>query len=122
MDRYNEALIHHKKALSIADQIGNTSEIIRAHLGMADIDVGMGRYPVAVERCETALRLGRVIGDPQLEAQALTSMAHVTALTKGHDAARIYWRQAHDLFSQMGITPEIEAARTQLQSSDLATS
>jgi DNA-binding SARP family transcriptional activator/Tfp pilus assembly protein PilF len=120
MDRYNEALIHHKRALSIADQIGNTSEKIRAHLGIADIEVSMGRYPAAAEKCETALRLGRTIGDPQLEAQALTSIAHVTTLTRGHDAARIYWRQAYNLFYQMGITPEIEAARLHLQPSDLA--
>jgi DNA-binding SARP family transcriptional activator/tetratricopeptide (TPR) repeat protein len=120
MDRFNEALIHHKRALSIADQIDNTSEKVRAHLGIADIDVSMGRYPVAAERCETALRLGRSIGDPQLEAQVLTSIAHVTTLTRGRDAARIYWRQAYDLFNQMGIIPEIEAARIHLQLSDLA--
>jgi DNA-binding SARP family transcriptional activator/tetratricopeptide (TPR) repeat protein len=120
MDRYNEALIHHKRALSIAEHTGSTSEKIRAYLGMADIDVGMGRYPAAAERCETALRLSRTIGDPELEAQALTSLTHVTTFTKGRDAARIYWRQAHDLFTQMGITPEIEAARTHLHPDDIA--
>jgi DNA-binding SARP family transcriptional activator/tetratricopeptide (TPR) repeat protein len=122
MEKYNEALIHYKMAMSIAEEIGNTGEKIRAQLGIADTDVGMGRYPAAAENYQTACRLARNINDPYLEAQALTGIAQVTNLTKGHDAARIYWRQAYDLFSQMGIVPEIEAVRIRLGMIDLADS
>jgi tetratricopeptide (TPR) repeat protein len=120
MEKYNQALIHHKMAMSIAERIESTGEIVRAHLGMAEIEADLGSFPAAEERFWKGFQLARSIDDPLLEAQALSGIARVTSLTKGHDAARIYWRQAHDLFTQMGIAPEIEAMRIRLDLIDLA--
>jgi hypothetical protein len=30
-------------------------------------------------------------------------MAETLLVTQGHGAAKIYWRQAHDIFSQLGV-------------------
>lgn len=120
MDKYNEALIHHRMALAIANQIGNAAEEIRAHHGIADVDASMGRYSAAAEKYQMVCQLARNIGDPHLEAKALTGIAHVTNMTKGYDAARIYWWQAYDLFTEMGITPQIDAVRIHLELADLA--
>jgi len=122
MEQYNEALIRHRSAMAIAKSINNTGEKVRAMLGIADVHVGVGEYPAAAENYRAARRIARQISDPYLEAQALSGMAHVTNLTKGHDAARILWRQAYDIFVQLNIVPEIEAIRIRLEAIDLADS
>ncbi|WP_308206204.1 AfsR/SARP family transcriptional regulator [Actinoallomurus spadix] len=120
MEQYDEALTRHRSAVAVARTINNTSEKIRGMLGIADVRVCMGQYPIAVRDYRAARRLAQQIGDPHLEAQSLSGLAHVTSLTKGHDAARIYWRQAYDLFLQLNIVPEIEAVKVRLDLIDLA--
>ncbi|WP_345351376.1 AfsR/SARP family transcriptional regulator [Actinoallomurus liliacearum] len=120
LEQYNEALIRHRSAVAVARTINNTSEKIRGTLGIADVRVCTGQYPVATDDYRAARRLAQQIGDPYLEAQALNGLGHVTSLTKGHDAARIYWRQAYDLFLQLNIVPEIEAVKIRLDIIDLA--
>lgn len=122
MEKYNEALIHHRMAFSIAEEIESAGEQIRARLGIARTDLGMGRYARAAENYEEGRRLARQVSDPSLEAQALTGLAQVANLTEGHEAARIHWRQAYDLFDQMGNDAEAEAVRLRLEIIDLAES
>lgn len=122
MEKFREALTRHRSAMAVAKTFNNTSEKIRAILGIADVHVGLGNFSPAAENYRTARRMARAIGDLYLEAQALNGIAHVTNLTKGHGAARIYWRQAYDLFSQLNIVPEIEAVRIRLDLLDLADS
>ena len=122
MEQYNEAMARHRSAMAVAKTIGNTSEKVRAMLGIADVQVGVGQYSGAIENYRASRRLARHIGDPNLEAQALSGIAHVTNLTRGSDAARIYWRQAYDLFSQLNIVPEMEAVRIRLDLIDLTDS
>lgn len=122
MEKFKEALARHRSAMAVAKTFNNTSEKIRAILGIADVHVGLGRFPAAAENYRTARRMARHIGDPYLEAQALSGIAHVTNLTKGHSAARIYWRQAYDIFLQLNIIPEVEAVRIRLDLIDLAES
>jgi len=119
MEQYNDALVRHHSAMVVAKTINNASEKVRAMLGIADIRVGTGQYPLAVDNYRAARRLARQISDPYLEAQALSGLAHVTSLTKGHGVARIYWRQAYDMFSELNIVPEIEAIRVRLELIDL---
>jgi DNA-binding SARP family transcriptional activator/tetratricopeptide (TPR) repeat protein len=119
-ERFNESLGHHRRALSIADEIGSTFERTRAIIGTADAEVGAGRYAPALRDYWAARGLARDIGDPYLEAQALSGIARATQHTHGGDAARIYWRQAHDLFSQLGDLPELSWVRVRLQALDFA--
>lgn len=122
MEKFKEALARHRAAMAVAKTFNNTSEKIRAILGIADVHVGVGNFSAAAANYRTARKMARTIGDLHLEAKALSGTAHVTNLTKGHGAARIYWRQAYDLFSQLNIIPEIEAVRIRLDLLDLADS
>lgn len=114
-ERFNESLGHHGRALAIADQIGSTFEKTRAILGTADAEAGGGRYASALHHYWTARGLAREMDDPYLEAQALSGIAKATQAIDGGDAARIYWRQAHDLFRQLGDLPELWWVRVRLQ-------
>jgi DNA-binding SARP family transcriptional activator/Tfp pilus assembly protein PilF len=122
MEQYGEALIRHRSAMAVAKTIDNMSEKIRGMLGVADVHVAMGKYSAAADDYRAARRHARQISDPYLEAQALSGLAHVTNLTEGRGAARILWRQAYDLFSQLNIVPEIEAVKVRLDLIDLADS
>jgi tetratricopeptide (TPR) repeat protein len=115
MDQCDESLIHHQKALSVADEIDNVYERTRAILGIGDANATAGRYTASLDNYRICQRMSRQIGDPYLEARALSGVASATQHTKGQDAARIYWRQAYDLYNQIGV-PEAEFARIRLES------
>lgn len=119
-ERFNESLGHHRRALSIADEIGSTFERTRAIIGTAEAEVGVGRYGSALRNYCAARGLARDIGDPYLEASALSGMAKATQQTDGADAARLYWRQAQDLFGQLGDLPELSWVQVRLQALDFA--
>ncbi len=116
---YDEALIHYEQARDIAEQIGNVSEQVMALRGIADARRGSGRYAEALEHYQTALRLAREIGDPYEEAKLLEGIAETTLNTQGPYAARIVFRQAIDLYEQLGV-PEAESAQIRLAATDPA--
>ncbi len=116
---YDEALIHHQKARLIAEEIGNLSEQVIALRGIADVRRGSGRYGEAFDHYHTALRLAREIGDPYEEAKILEGIAETTLSTQGPHAARIVFRQALDIFEQLGV-PEAESARIRIETTDPA--
>jgi tetratricopeptide (TPR) repeat protein len=119
-ERFNESLGHHRRALSIADEIGNVFEKTRAVLGSADAQVGAGRHAPAQRDYWTARGLARDIGDPYLEALALSGIAEAAHQTDGSDTARIYLRQARDLFGQLGNLPELSWVQVRLQALEFA--
>ncbi len=114
LGRFNDALIHHTKALTVANKIGNISEQVRAYLGSGDGNIGLLQYAAAKENYRTGHQLALQISDFSLQAQALKGMAEVMRLTQGPDTARNFWRQAYDLFDQLGIVHEVEFIRLRL--------
>src|SRR5712691_105029 len=116
---YDEALIHHQKARLIAEEIGNLSLQVIALRRMADARRGSGRYGEAFDHYHTALRMAREIGDPYEEAKVLEGIAETTLSTQGPHAARIVFRQALDIFEQLGV-PEAESARIRIETTDPA--
>jgi DNA-binding SARP family transcriptional activator/tetratricopeptide (TPR) repeat protein len=121
-ERFDEALGHHRRALSIARDIENVFEETRAILGTANAQIGVGRCAPAQSDYLTARGLARDIGDPYLEALALSGIAKAVQLTEGPDAARIYLRQARDLFGQLGDLPELAWVQVRLQALEFASS
>jgi len=111
---YDEALIHHQKARSIAEEIGNLAHQLTALRRTADIYRGCGQYAESFEHYYTALRLAREIGDPYEEAKILEGIAESTFSTQGPDAARILLRQALDLYERLGV-PEAEAVQIRIE-------
>jgi DNA-binding SARP family transcriptional activator len=111
---YDEALIYHEKARLIAEEIGNLSLQVIALRKIADVRRGSGQYGEAFDNYHTALRLAREIGDPYEEAKILEGIAESTLNTQRPDAARIVFRQALDIFEQLGV-PEAESARIRIE-------
>ena len=82
-ERYEEALLYHERAQSIAGQIGNLAQQVTALRGIAGVSRGAGRYGEAFDHYRTALRMAREIGDPYEEAKILEGIAETTL---GHAA------------------------------------
>jgi DNA-binding SARP family transcriptional activator/tetratricopeptide (TPR) repeat protein len=117
--RYDEALVYHERAQLIAEEIGNSSQRLIAMRRIADIRRGSGQYGDAFDHYQSALRLAREIGDPYEEGKILEGIAESTASTQRPSAARIFFRQALDIFERLGV-PEAESARIRIETLDPA--
>jgi DNA-binding SARP family transcriptional activator len=116
---YTEALLHYERARVIAEDIGNLSVRVIALRGIADVWRRSGRYREALDHYRTALASARDIGDLYEEAKLLEGIAETTLSTQGPHAARIVFRQALDIFEQLGV-PEAESARIRIETTDPA--
>jgi DNA-binding SARP family transcriptional activator/tetratricopeptide (TPR) repeat protein len=100
---YSEALVHHAKSAELAEAIGDRSQLATALCGLADAYRESGSYGIAAESYDKAHRLAAEIEAPYLSGKALYGMAETLFITQGLAAAKIYWRQALDIFSQLGV-------------------
>lgn len=119
MESYSESLVHHEKAAALAEDIGDLCLHAVAVCGIADAYCGSGSYSAALEHYGRARRLAGEIESPYLKARALYGTAETLLRTRGHEAARIYWREALDIFEQLGVP---EAATVELRLNGLNTS
>jgi DNA-binding SARP family transcriptional activator len=117
---YDEALVHHEKARLIAEEVGNLSPQVIALRNIADIYRSSGQYGEAFDHYQTTLRLAREIGDLHQEGKILEGIAEATLSTQGAAAARIVFRQALDIFEQLGAVLEAEALRIRIEAMDPA--
>jgi DNA-binding SARP family transcriptional activator/Tfp pilus assembly protein PilF len=113
MGLYEEADAHHQKACAMAEEIGERYEQLVALRGIADSSRGMGSNADARDGYENILRIAREIGESYQEAKILDGMGHAVLRIQGREAARIYWRQALDIFQRLGV-PEAESVRLTL--------
>lgn len=109
---YSEALVHHGKSAELAEAIGDRSQFAAALCGLADAYRGLGSYGIALDNYSRAHRLAAEIEAPYTSGKALYGMAETLLITQGLGAAKIYWRQAHDIFSRLGVQ---EAAIVELR-------
>ena len=116
---YDEALVHHEKARLIAEEIGNLSQQVIALRNIADIYRCSGQYGEAFDHYHTTMRLARETGDLYEEGKILEGIAETTLSTQGPATARIVFRQALDIFEQLGV-PEAEAVRIRIETMDPA--
>jgi tetratricopeptide (TPR) repeat protein len=86
---------------------------------IAGICRNSGQYVEAFDHYHTALRLAREIGDPYEEGKILEGIAESTLSTQRPAAARIVFRQALDIFEQLGV-PEAASARIRMETMDPA--
>jgi tetratricopeptide (TPR) repeat protein len=109
---FDEALAHHEKAASVANKVGDRYAYAEALCGMAEAHYGSGRLDGALEIYEQVKKVAGEIESLYLRAKALNGIAEITLRTRGVDAARIYWREAYDIFAQLGVA---EAATVELR-------
>jgi tetratricopeptide (TPR) repeat protein/DNA-binding SARP family transcriptional activator len=109
---YSEALVHHQKSAGLAESIGDRRQLAAALCGTGDAYRGLGSYGAAAEDYDKAHRIAAEIEAPYLNGKALYGMAETVFITQGPAAAKIYWREAHDIFRQLGVP---EAAMVELR-------
>ena len=95
--------MHHQKSAELAEAIGDRSQLAAALCGAGDAHRGLGSYRAATESYEQAHRLAGEIEAPYLNAKALYGLAETLHITQGATAAKIYWREALDIFRQLGV-------------------
>ncbi|WP_203982461.1 AfsR/SARP family transcriptional regulator [Sphaerisporangium rufum] len=108
------ALVHHQEAQRLAEEIADTYQLLRGMLGVAGVHCATGRYAQARDLGRRAVALARSIGDLYQEARAHRRMADAQLCLGGPEEARISWRLAHGLLSQLGL-PQAEEVRVRLQ-------
>lgn len=111
-DRSDEALAHYERSAAMAEKARDLYAYAEAICGTADVHFGSGRIDVALKSYEQVAKLASEIESPYLKAKALRGIAESSLHTEGADAARIYWREAYDIFSQIGT---LEAATVELR-------
>lgn len=109
---YSEALVHHEKSARLAESIGDRRQVAVALCGMGDAYRGSGSYGAAVDKYDEAHRLATEIEAPYINGRALFGLAETLLITQGVGPAKIYWRQAYDIFAQLGVR---EAATVELR-------
>lgn len=118
---YSEALVHHQKSARLAESIGDKRQLAAALCGTGDAYRGRGSYGAAAENYDKAHRIAAEIEAPYLNGKALYGMAETVYITQGPAAAKIYWREAHDIFRQLGV-PEAEIVELRLYGSGVTAS
>ncbi|MGI9008123.1 MAG: tetratricopeptide repeat protein [Streptosporangiaceae bacterium] len=113
-ERHDDALNHYERARLLAETISSAAEQVTAMRGIADARRGSGRLSQALDDYHAALALARLIGDPYEEAKVLEGIAETTLSQHKPYAARIVFRQALDIFEQLGV-PEAESARIRME-------
>ena len=73
-----------------------------ALFGIADVQRESGEPYDAIRDYEHAARIAGEIESCYLKAKALSGMGEAVLRTRGVEAARIYWREAYDIFEQIG--------------------
>ncbi len=120
-DRFDEALAHYEQAASAAEKAGDRYMYAEALCGMAEAYFGSGNLNVALEKYERTAKLSGEIESLYLRAKALNGMGEIAFRNRGRDAARIYWREAHDIFSQLGVA-EAATVEVRLNALDVSAS
>jgi tetratricopeptide (TPR) repeat protein len=115
--RFDEALALYEKSAAMAELANDRYAFAEALCGMAEAHFGSGHIDIALETYEQAARLAGEIETLYLKAKAYNGIAEIVLHTRGSDAARIYWREAHDIFSQIGV-PEAATVGIRLQTLD----
>jgi tetratricopeptide (TPR) repeat protein/DNA-binding SARP family transcriptional activator len=121
LDNYDEALIHHQKASLIAEEVSDPYLQVISLCGIAAAHCGSGRYNNSLDQYDGALRLAREIEDLYQEARILDGIAEAMLRTQGREMARIYWRQALDIFQQLKV-PEAKSVEIRLDFLGISTS
>ncbi len=120
-ERFDEALAHYEKASAMAEKAGDRYAYAEALCGIAEAHFGSGRTNAAMAAYEQTAKLAGEIESLYLKAKALNGIAEIALHTRGQEAARIYWREALDIFAQIGV-PEAAAVEIRLHSLDVPAS
>jgi DNA-binding SARP family transcriptional activator/tetratricopeptide (TPR) repeat protein len=118
---FDEALAHYEKAATMAEQAGDRYQYAEALCGIAEAHAGYGHLDLARQGFERVSQLAGEIESLYLRAKALSGIAETVLHTRGPQTARIYWREAQDIYAQLGV-PEAKFIEIRLSTLDSSAS
>jgi DNA-binding SARP family transcriptional activator/tetratricopeptide (TPR) repeat protein len=111
---YAQSMAHYERAVAIAETVDDPYAHAFGLFGIADVRREQGDLDDAIRDYEHAAGIASAIESHYLMAKILNGMAEAMLPTRGVEAARIYWREACDIFEQIGAY-EAAAVRVRLQ-------
>jgi tetratricopeptide (TPR) repeat protein/transcriptional regulator with XRE-family HTH domain len=102
LGRYQEAATHHERALDLARETGDETELGRALLGLGIVYWHLGRTAQTLDCGQQALELYREIGDRLGQARVLGNLGNVHSQLGNYPAALNHHKRALDLFREVG--------------------
>jgi DNA-binding SARP family transcriptional activator/Flp pilus assembly protein TadD len=114
--RYHEAHEHHQQSLAAMRKVGDRNSESEVLNDLGETYLAMGSADQAVVHHESALALAREVHVRPQEARAHNGIAHALRGTDP-DAARDHWRQALDIYLEIGV-PEADEIRRRLDDLD----
>jgi len=116
-ERWDETLAHYEEAASLAEKAGDRYEYSEAVCGIADAHFGSGRFDLALETYQRAARIAGETECLYVKAKATNGIAETFFHARNSEAARIYWREAYDMFAHIGV-PEAATVEIRLNALD----
>ncbi len=110
IDCYQRALMIHRE---VEDRRGEG--VALANLG--ETYRCLGRFDEAIDHCHQALMIHREVGARHGEARTLDYLGLAVQHTEGAEAARVSWREAFAIFTELGA-PEADEVRARLEQGD----
>jgi len=101
-ERYPEALAEYDRALEIAELVEDKYAYVQALCGVADARRESDALDAALRSYERAEWLAAQIEALYPKARALQGMAEIMLRRHDADTARIYWREARDIYQTLG--------------------
>jgi DNA-binding SARP family transcriptional activator len=101
-NQHEDAGAQFESALAAARKIGDLYACGLALCGVADSRRTAGALQEATTRYEQVLGIAGEIESPLLRARALEGRAETVLRTHGAEAARMYWREALDIYTELG--------------------
>jgi tetratricopeptide (TPR) repeat protein len=114
LGRPAKALEHFEQAKAIAGELGCVSQEVRAMIGIARVRLTDGDVKAAGRIYRDALAQARAIRDRRREAEIYEGLGAMIARRDRAELARIYWRQAYNLYDEMGLAEPRERMAVQL--------
>jgi tetratricopeptide (TPR) repeat protein len=111
LGRYGEALEHLRQAVWVGRDIGEADVQTAALIDLAEALRDAGRPDEALADLSAASALAEQTGDRYEQARALAAIAAVRAAAGDTAEAQRYWRQARDIYRELGLPDADEIAR-----------
>jgi len=105
-----EALASHAEGLRLFRAVGDRLGEATGLENVGRVHRLLGRTAAALECQEAALRIVRQLGDRMRQAECLHELGRLRELAGDRGQARVYWRQALAVFSQLRV-PEADEVR-----------
>ena len=98
----SEAIWHYEQGLRYHRQIKDYGSVSEVLVEMGQLRLRQGQFDAAIRDAAEAARLSHQAGYRENHAKALTLLGRAHRELGGLEAARTYWQEAIDLFTQLG--------------------